>query len=184
MANCSSILAWKIPWTEEPDGLQSTASQRVLHNWVTVCTYRDTHKMAPSSHHHIPQTTLSYATPSVFFLMTRGPYCVQCYPVHSYLRYLLTVHCCLVTKSWPTLCDPMDCSTPGFPVFHCLPQFAHSSPLSQWCHPNISSCHPLLLQPSIFPSIRVFSNELTLHIRWSKYWSFSSTSVLLMNIQG
>ena len=46
-------------------------------------------------------------------------------------------------------------------------------PLSQWCHPTISSCHPLLLLPSIFPSIRVFSNESVLCIRWPKYWSFS-----------
>ena len=46
-------------------------------------------------------------------------------------------------------------------------------PLSQWCHPTISSCCPLLHLPSIFPSIRVFSNESALHIRWSKYWSFS-----------
>ena len=41
------------------------------------------------------------------------------------------------------------------------------------CHPAISSCHPLLLLPSIFPSIRVFSNESALRIRWPKYWSFS-----------
>ena len=46
-------------------------------------------------------------------------------------------------------------------------------PSSWWCHPTISSCHPLLLPPSIFPSIRVFSNESVLHIRWPKYWSFS-----------
>jgi len=55
--------------------------------------------------------------------------------------------------------------------------YSNSSPLSQWCHPPISSCHPLLLLPSIFPSIRVFSNESVLCIRWPKYWSFSfSTS--------
>ena len=46
-------------------------------------------------------------------------------------------------------------------------------PLSWWCHPTISSCRPLLLMPSIFPSIRVFSNESALHMRWPKYWSFS-----------
>ena len=44
-------------------------------------------------------------------------------------------------------------------------------------------CHPLLLQPSIFPSIRIFSNESVLHIRWPKYWSFSFNIVLPMNIQ-
>ena len=45
--------------------------------------------------------------------------------------------------------------------------------MNQWCHPTISSCHPLLLLPSIFPSIRVFSNKSALCIRWPKYWSFS-----------
>ena len=44
---------------------------------------------------------------------------------------------------------------------------------SQWCHPTISSCRPFLLLPSIFPNIRVFSNESALHIRWPKDWSFS-----------
>ena len=49
-----------------------------------------------------------------------------------------------------------------------------SCPLSQWCHPTIlPSVIPFLLLPSIFPSIRVFSNESVLHIRWPKYWSFS-----------
>ena len=51
--------------------------------------------------------------------------------------------------------------------------YSNSCPLSQWCHPTISSCRPLLLPPSIFPSIRVFSNESALRIRWPKYWSFS-----------
>ena len=46
-------------------------------------------------------------------------------------------------------------------------------PLSGRCHPTISSCHPLLLLPSIFTSIRVFSNESAVCIRWPKYWSFS-----------
>ena len=49
---------------------------------------------------------------------------------------------------------------------------SNSCPLSRWCHPTISSCLPLPLPPSIFPSIRVFSNESVLCIRWPKYWSF------------
>ena len=48
-----------------------------------------------------------------------------------------------------------------------------SCPLNWWCYPAISSCHPLFLLPSIFPSIRVFSRELAVCIRWPKYWSFS-----------
>ena len=51
--------------------------------------------------------------------------------------------------------------------------YSNSCPLSWWCHPTIILCHPLLLLPSIFPSIRVFSNESALRIRWPKYWSFS-----------
>ena len=51
---------------------------------------------------------------------------------------------------------------------------SNSCPLSQWCPPtHLSLCRPLLLLPSIFPSIRIFSNELALCIRWPKYWSFS-----------
>ena len=51
---------------------------------------------------------------------------------------------------------------------------SNSYPSSQWCNPTISSlCHPLLLPPSVFSSIRVFSNESVLRIRWPKYWSFS-----------
>ena len=66
-----------------------------------------------------------------------------------------------VAQSCPTLCDPMNRSTPGLPVHHQLPEF------TQTC------LHCLLLLPSIFPSIRVFSNESTLRMRWPKYWSFS-----------
>ena len=52
--------------------------------------------------------------------------------------------------------------------------YPNPCPLSRWCHPTISSsCHPLLLPPSVFPSINVFSNESALRIRWPKYWSFS-----------
>ena len=51
--------------------------------------------------------------------------------------------------------------------------YSNSCPLSQWYHPTVSSYCPLLLPPSIFPSIRVFSNESVLHIRWLKYWNFS-----------
>ena len=85
--------------------------------------------------------------------------------------------CCSVTQSCLTLCDPMDCSMPHFSVHHHLPELAHTHVhrLSDAIQPLIL-CHPLLLLPSIFPSIRVFSNESVLHIRWPKYWSFSFSS--------
>ena len=73
-----------------------------------------------------------------------------------------------------SLCDPVDCSTPGFPVLHCHPECAqiHDHPVSDTIY-LILCCLLSLLLLSVFPSIRVFSNESVLHIRWPKYWSFS-----------
>ena len=78
-----------------------------------------------------------------------------------------------VAQLCPTLCDPMDWSTLGLPVHHKLPEFTQTH--IHWVSDAIQPPHrhPLLLQPSIFPSIRVFSNVSVLHIRWPKYWSFS-----------
>ena len=68
----------------------------------------------------------------------------------------------------------MDCSTPGFPVIHCLPELAQTHIHWRVMPSNHHIlCHPLLLLPSIFPCIKVFSNESALHIWWPKYWSFS-----------
>ena len=68
------------------------------------------------------------------------------------------------------LSDSMDLhSMPGFPAHHLLLELAQT----QLCHPTTSSCHPLLFLLSIVPSIRVFSNESVLQIRWPKYWSFN-----------
>ena len=83
------------------------------------------------------------------------------------------VACCSLAQSCLTLCDPMDCSTPGFPVPHHLPELAQlMSIVSVMPSNHLTLCRPLLL-PSIFPSIKVFSNESVLCIRWPKYWSFS-----------
>ena len=86
----------------------------------------------------------------------------------------LSVQFSSVAQSCPTLCDPMDSSTPGFPVQHQLKE-PTQTPVHQVgdaiqpSHP----LYPLLLPLSIFPSIRVFSNELAFRIRWPKYWSIS-----------
>ena len=79
-----------------------------------------------------------------------------------------------VAQSCPTLCDPMNCSTPGLPVHHQLPESTqtHVHRVGDAIKPSHPLSSPCLL-PSIFPSIRVFSNELALRIRWPKYWSFS-----------
>ena len=73
-----------------------------------------------------------------------------------------------VAQSCLTLCDPMNCRTPGLPVHHQLMSIESVMPSN-----HLIFCHPFLLLPSIFPSIRVFSNESALRIRWPKYWSFS-----------
>ena len=82
--------------------------------------------------------------------------------------------CCSVSKSCPTICNPMDCNTPGFHVHHQLPEIAQTH-VHQVGDPSshLILCHPLHLLPSILPSIRVLFNESALHIRWPKYWSFS-----------
>ena len=77
-------------------------------------------------------------------------------------------------QSCLTLCDPIDCSTPGFPVLYQLPSLLELMSIESVMPFNhLILCHPLLLLPSIFPSNRVFSNEWTLRTRWPKDWSFS-----------
>ena len=87
---------------------------------------------------------------------------------------LIKVQFSSVTQSCPTLCDSMDCSTPGFPVHHQLLELTQTH--VHWVGDAIQPSHPLsslLLLPSVFPRIRVFSNESAFNIRWSNFWSFS-----------
>ena len=78
----------------------------------------------------------------------------------------------------------MECSTPVFPVLHYLPSFLKLMSIESVMPSNhLILCHPLLLL-SILLSIRVFSNQLALPIKWPKYWSFSQASALPMNTQG
>ena len=90
------------------------------------------------------------------------------------LQLLLLFSCCSVVQSCPTFCDPMDCSMSVFPVHH------HFLELTQMHDHRVGNAiqpsHPqsiLLFLPSVFPSIRIFSKELALCIKWQKYWSFS-----------
>ena len=79
-----------------------------------------------------------------------------------------------VTQSYPTLCDPMNCSTPGFLFLTISLSLLKLMSIESVMPSNhFILCCPLLLLPSIFSSIRVFSSESALHIRWQKYWSFS-----------
>ena len=78
-----------------------------------------------------------------------------------------------VTQLCQTLFDPIDCSTPGLPVHHQLPEFTQTD--VHWVGDAIQPLHPLSSPSppaSIFPNIRVFSNESAFPIRWPKYWSF------------
>ena len=101
-------------------------------------------------------------------------------PNSHYSRYLknflinyILIQFSSVTQSCPTLCDPRDRSTAGLPVHHQLQESPQT--YDHWVMPfnHLILFHPLLLPPSIFPSIRVFSNESVLCIRWPKYCSFS-----------
>ena len=98
---------------------------------------------------------------------------------------LLSVQFSSVTQSWPTLCDPMDCSTPGLPVHHS----SRSSPKLMSIESVMPSSHlilcvPLLLLPPIPPRIRVFSNESTLRMRWPKFWSYSFSIINSKELPG
>jgi len=93
--------------------------------------------------------------------------------------------CCSVAKSCPTVCDATGCDTPGFPVLHYLPELAqvHVHWIVRLSN-HLILCCPLLLLPSIFPSIRVFYNELVFASSGQSTGASASALVLPMNIQG
>jgi len=124
MANHSSILAWRIPWTEDARGLQSIGSQRLRHEHP----------------HTLSQTVVAVQSPSH----------VQLFAIPWTAAHQASLSI-TISRS--------------FPKFMFIASMMPSSHLILWC--------PLLLQPSIFPSIRDFYNESSVHIRWPKYWSFS-----------
>ena len=100
-------------------------------------------------------------------------------------KHYLSVQFSSVIQSCPTLCDPMTRSTPGFPIHHQLPEFTQTR-----VHRGRDAiqpsqlCRPLLLLSPIPPSIRVFSNESTLLMRWPKYSSFSFSIIPSKEIPG
>ena len=80
---------------------------------------------------------------------------------------------------------PMNCNTPGLPVHHQLPEFTRLTSIeSVMPSSHLILCHPLLLLPPMPPSIRVFSNESPLRMRWPKYWISALASFLPKNTQG
>ena len=100
-------------------------------------------------------------------------------------RMELSVQSSSVAQSCPTLCDPMNRSTPGLPVNHHLRSSLKLTSIeSVMASSLLILCHHFFLLPPIPPSIRVFSNESTLHMRWPKYWSFSFSIIPSTEIPG
>ena len=109
------------------------------------------------------------------------------FPMIHFARNVKWIDCCSVTKSCPTLCDPMDCTTPGFQSFTVSQSLLRFMSIESVMLSNhLILCLPLLLLTSILPSIRVFYNELALRIRWPKIGASvsASVSVLPVNSQG
>ena len=92
---------------------------------------------------------------------------------HIFVPVTIVTKFSSVAQSCPTVCDPMDCSIPGFSITNSRSLLKLMSIESVMPSSHLSLCRPLLLLPSIFPSVRVFSNESVLCIRWPKYWSLS-----------
>ena len=139
-ATHSSIHALKIPWTEEPGWLQSMGSQRVGHDWATsVCVC----------------VCVCVCVYFIHFIWEVRAIILRRLKRHSgweqEFKFSSAGQLCL------SLCNPIDCSTPSFPVHHQLPEHAQTHVLQIVMPSNhLILCHPLLLLPSIFPSISLF----------------------------
>ena len=104
----------------------------------------------------------------IFAVFSINLLCKRTFPLLINVQYISVTQSCL------TLCDPMDYSTPNLPIHHQLPEFTKLMSIESLMPSNqLILCHLFLFLPSIIPSIRVFSNESVLRIRWLKYWSFS-----------
>ena len=120
---------------------------------------------------HVAVVFLAFTESTVLFSVGASPIYI---PTNNLQGFPFLHIFSSVAKLCPTFCHRMDCSTPGLPVHHQLPEptqthVHHVSDAILPSHP----LSPLLLPHSIFPSIRVFSSELVLCIRWPKYWNFS-----------
>ena len=119
----------------------------------------------------IPDVYLNF---SLYFSSLIMP--VMCTKSNMCFMYVCIHQFSSVTQSCLTLCNSIDRSTAGLSVHHQLPELAQLISTELVMPSNhLILCHPLLLLPSIFTSIRVFSNESVLRIRWPKYWSFSTS---------
>ena len=195
-ATHSSNSVWRTPGTKESGGLQSMGWQRVGYNWARTHTKSWTKRRRKASSNEVPclMNPPSWMGQSfkpaaaLFFCITHLESTLHSHFTHfswstfSAVSWNLTSipSFVVVTHSRPSLwpCTPQHVT---LPVLHHLPKLAQLMSIEK-VMPSIHLilCHPLLLPPSIFPSIRIFSNESTLCIRHSKYWSFS-LSISLSN---
>ena len=180
-------------WTGKPGMLWFMGLQTVRHDWVSELNWTEPHYIHFQIYFQI--TWVWFLSPLRKFLVPTsanfvvGPVlnmtqainsqftgCMgrQCFPTWTFSSIKLNDYCCSVARLCLTLCDLMDCSTPDFPVLHYVPEFSKTH--VHWIDDAIQPSHPLSSpSPPAFnlSSIRVFSNESPLHIRWQKYWSFS-----------
>ena len=122
MTTRSSILAWRIPWTEEPGGLQSMGSQRVRHNCATKPPPLKILPLTPYYHLLFSQYKISLLFSLILQLVKLGSrqgFHLSCSLCHS-------VQFRSFAQSCPTLFNPMNCSTPGLPIHHLLPEFTQT----------------------------------------------------------
>ena len=109
-----------------------------------------------------------------FVCFAKWKFLISVFKVSIFSFIIFGFCCCTVVKLCPILCDPKDCSMPGFPVHHQLPELAQTQAHRVVMPSNhLIFLRLLLLLRFIFPSIRVFSSESVLPIRWPKYRSFS-----------
>ena len=225
MATHSSILAWRIPRTEEPGGLQSLGSQRVKHDWGTMHSFAAIHLslsvIQKKKKIERLQNIFSYSLQCFWFcscflrfLFLSGKALSEIFPVlcvqsHNHVQ-LFTVPWTIACQASPSTKSRWLFTTSttwedqNFLLFFvqslshvrlfATPRTAaHQASLSftisrsllkrmsielMMSSNHLILCHPLLLLPLIFPSIRVFSNELAFYIMWPKYWNFSEYSGL------
>ena len=170
MTTHSSILAWRIPWTERPGRLQSMGSQRVRHNWATN-TF--TFFFLLFSIEWIPGSKMTGYMFGVCFIYYETSSCLSNLLCHfifpsaalSSIQSLSRVW--LFVTPWTAACQA------SLSIINSQSLLKLISIESVMPSTHIILCCPLLCPPSIFPSIRVFSNESALCIRWPKYWRFS-----------
>ena len=131
--------------------------------------------MDQESHFHRPNALISPLCKTVNRYLTPLPF----YPWEF---VIINPFCCYsVAKSCLILCDPMNCQGPlSFTISQSLLKSIELVTLSN----HLILCHPLLLLPLVFPSIRAFSSESVLYIRWPKYWSFRADLFDLSEAQG